>query len=132
MCLRSGALVRPCHALAAYVERVTTVAHYRHELGHSLCAHCCGQSTCNWSLFQSTSVQLMVCVCVCVSVRLVIHNSPSPLTSVSILGCAVCLLQLLLLLPSFNKCIANTFKLSVAQSRCLREILAVILCIASC
>lgn len=43
---------------------------------------------------------------------LVGHNSPSPLTSLSLLGCAFCLLQLLLLQPSFNRCIAKFFKLS--------------------
>lgn len=38
-------------------------------------------------------------------------DTPSPLTLLSLLGCALCLLQLMLLQSSFNKCIAKFLKL---------------------
>jgi len=66
-----------------------------------------------------------------VRVRLMGHDdTPSPLTLLSLLGCALCLLQLMLLQSSFNKCIAKFLKLSVAESCCFREIFTMLLCIA--
>lgn len=71
-------------------------------------------STLNWNNDTRRDPLVIVAV-VALLFILVGHNSPSPLTSLSLLGCAFCLLQLLLLQPSFNRCVAKFFKLSESR-----------------
>jgi len=89
------------------------------------------QKSCNYYYYYY--YDHVMCVCVCVCVRLLgADDDLSPLTALSLLGCTVCLLQLLLLQPSFNKCVAKFLKLSVAlQSRRSREIFSMVLFICT-